>query len=55
MHTANLINTGPAPVSLSQLWHTALLLALTQALLKHCSWLSHPEMERAAFSMIKPH
>lgn len=55
MHTADLINTGPTPVSLSQLWHIAFLLALTQALMKYCLWLSHPEMERAAFSMITPH
>lgn len=55
MHMANLILAGPAPVSLSQLWHIAFLSALTQSLLKDCSWLSHPEMQRATFSMITPH
>lgn len=51
MHT-DLIYTGPIPVSLSQLWHIAFLLALTQSLLKYSSHLSPPEMEIATFSMI---
>lgn len=54
MHTANLIYTGPIPVSVSQLWHIAFLLALSQSLLKYSLHLTPPEMEIATFSMITP-